>query len=65
MTHTHRPQYVTRLSATRHMVHCECGASRLRIDGRYEGPWHTCVLCTHAWGLPSPSDTPVATEVAS
>lgn len=32
---------------------CSCGATQRIENGRPIGKWHTCALCTHAWGLPT------------
>jgi hypothetical protein len=31
---------------------CSCGATQWVQNGKPGGGWHTCALCTHAFGLP-------------
>jgi hypothetical protein len=52
--HTHTVEYLTHWSV-RDVQHCNCGAHReVRKDGTPLQPWHTCELCTHAYGLAAP-----------
>lgn len=47
--HVHEPETEMRFSVYRIEV-CSCGATRRVDHGREPDKWHTCELCTHAWG---------------
>lgn len=52
--HTHEMQSTVNFPSGTRIDVCECGATT-RTYNRSEAPpkhWHTCVLCTHPWGLP-------------
>lgn len=42
---------VTLFPSGRKMEHCKCGASRETDAHGVVQSWHTCELCTHAFGL--------------
>ena len=48
--HTHETKYTSYMSERKYIDVCDCGASRERTD-RYSSSWHTCLLCTHPYGL--------------
>ncbi len=52
MKHVHSVKHTAWINTHCYYEICDCGATRkLDKTTKSDSPWHTCRLCTHAYGL--------------
>lgn len=53
MRHEHKAEHVVKMPSGSMVAVCDCGATS--VSDRWTKPgqesWHTCSLCTHAYGM--------------